>query len=101
LGLTAGLAGAAAFSRDLESQLFRVGRYDALTFTAVAALPTVVALAASVVPALRAGRGSIPSCHPQRIACELTKAASVTQSFASLNLIGDVLRQLDRLRQVA
>jgi putative ABC transport system permease protein len=55
-GLAAGLAGAAALSRYLESLLFRVGRYDALTFTTVAALLTVVALAASAVPALRAAR---------------------------------------------
>lgn len=36
--------------------LIRVGPYYALTFTAVAALLTVVALAASAVPALRAAR---------------------------------------------
>ena len=55
-GLAAGLAGAAALSRYLESLLFRVGPYDGLTFTAVAALLTVVALGASAVPALRAAR---------------------------------------------
>jgi predicted permease len=55
-GLTAGLAGAAALSRYLESLLFRVGPYDALTFTAVAALLIGVALTASAVPALRAAR---------------------------------------------
>jgi predicted permease len=55
-GLAAGLAGAAALSRYLESLLFRVGPYDAATFTAVATLLTVVALTASAVPALRAAR---------------------------------------------
>jgi putative ABC transport system permease protein len=55
-GLAAGLAGAAALSRYLESLLFLVSRYDALTFAAVAALLTAVALAASAVPALRAAR---------------------------------------------
>lgn len=55
-GLTAGLAGAALLSRYLESLLFRVGRYDALTFTIVFALLTIIALAASAVPALRAAR---------------------------------------------
>ena len=55
-GLAGGLAGAAALSRYLESLLFRVGPYDALTFTAVAALLTAVAFVASAVPALRAVR---------------------------------------------
>jgi putative ABC transport system permease protein len=55
-GLAAGLAGAAAFSRYLESLLLRIGPYDVLTFMAVAALLTVVALTASAVPALRAAR---------------------------------------------
>ncbi len=55
-GLAAGLAGAAVLSRYLESLLFHVGRYDALTFIAVVALLSVVALAASAIPALRAAR---------------------------------------------
>jgi putative ABC transport system permease protein len=55
-GLASGLAGAAVLSRYLESLLFRVGPYDAVTFEAVAALLTAVALAASAVPALRAAR---------------------------------------------
>jgi hypothetical protein len=55
-GLAAGLAGAAASTRSLESLLFHVGPYDALTFTAVAVLLAAIALAASVVPAWRASR---------------------------------------------
>ena len=55
-GLVAGLTVAAALSRYLESLLFGVGRHDAVTFAAVAALLTVVALTASAVPALRAAR---------------------------------------------
>ena len=55
-GLSVGLAGAAGLTRYLESLLFGVGRHDALTFTAVAALLTVVALAAATVPASRAAR---------------------------------------------
>jgi putative ABC transport system permease protein len=55
-GLAAGLAGAAVFTRSLESLLFRVGPHDAPTFTAVAVLLAAIALAASVVPAWRASR---------------------------------------------
>jgi putative ABC transport system permease protein len=54
LGLGCGLAGAGMLARTLDSLLFRVERHDALTFAAVAVFLATVALAASVVPALRA-----------------------------------------------
>ena len=56
IGLLGGLAGAAVLARSLESLLFRVAPFDALTFAAVAALLAAVALVASVVPAWRAAR---------------------------------------------
>jgi putative ABC transport system permease protein len=55
-GVAAGLAGAAVLAGQLESLLFRVSTHDALTFVAVAALLAIVALTASVIPALRAAR---------------------------------------------
>ncbi len=56
LGAIVGLAGALALTRLLASQLYGVQPTDALTLAAVTALLLVVALAACVVPALRATR---------------------------------------------
>jgi predicted permease len=56
VGLAAGLAGAAVLTRYLNALLFKVGPHDAATFLAVGMLLAVVAIAASVVPALRAIR---------------------------------------------
>jgi predicted permease len=56
LGLIAGLAGALALSRLLESLLFGVGRWDATSFAGTAAMVLVVALAAGYLPARRATR---------------------------------------------
>jgi ABC-type antimicrobial peptide transport system permease subunit len=53
-GLGIGLFGALAVSRALQSQLYGVSSSDPLTYAAVAALITVVALLASLVPARRA-----------------------------------------------
>ena len=55
-GLAGGLIGAALLTRYLEALLFTIGPRDATTFAAGAALLAVVALAASVIPALRAVR---------------------------------------------
>jgi putative ABC transport system permease protein len=55
-GLIAGLAGALALSRFLESLLFGVARWDPASFVGTAALVLVVAMAASYVPARRAAR---------------------------------------------
>jgi putative ABC transport system permease protein len=55
-GVVAGLFGAVAFTRTLESFLFNVSTLDARTFTVVAGLLLSVAVLASVVPALRAVR---------------------------------------------
>lgn len=56
IGLIAGMAGAFALSRILESMLFGVGARDPLVFAAVPFLLTAVALAAMLVPARRAAR---------------------------------------------
>ena len=55
-GILAGLAGAFALTRVMNSLLFGVSATDALTFTAVAVLLAAVAFAATVIPARRATR---------------------------------------------
>ena len=55
-GIAAGLAGAFALSRFLRSLLYEVSPGDPVAFGGVAVLLFVVALAASYVPARRAGR---------------------------------------------
>ena len=55
-GLAAGLAGAFALSRYLESLLFGVGARDSMTLLGVSLLLAAVAVAATVIPALRAVR---------------------------------------------
>jgi putative ABC transport system permease protein len=55
-GGAAGLALAAAFARVLAGMLYGVSQWDAVTMGAVVAGVGVVALAASVVPAVRAAR---------------------------------------------
>jgi predicted permease len=55
-GLAAGLAGAFALTRLMESLLFGVHSSDAPTFVAVTLLLALVALIASLVPAIRATR---------------------------------------------
>ena len=54
IGILAGLAGAAALTRVIASLLFGVGTRDVVTFLAVPVLLAAVALAATVIPALRA-----------------------------------------------
>jgi ABC-type antimicrobial peptide transport system permease subunit len=56
VGVLAGLAGALALTRVMETLLFGVRPSDPATLAGVAALITAVAAAASVVPALRATR---------------------------------------------
>jgi predicted permease len=56
LGLVTGAAASAALTRFLSSQVKDVSPYDALTFASVAALLTVVSLAAALAPAIRAAR---------------------------------------------
>ena len=55
-GVVLGLVGAAALSRIMASQLYAIGATDPLTFSGVALVLAVVALAATFVPALRAAR---------------------------------------------
>jgi len=55
-GLLIGLVAAAAATRLLTSMLFEVKPADPLTYAAVAALLSIVALAASYIPARRAAR---------------------------------------------
>ncbi len=56
LGLVAGLAAAMVLTRFMETLLFGVRASDPATLASVAALITAVAVAASLVPALRATR---------------------------------------------
>jgi putative ABC transport system permease protein len=56
IGVTLGIAGAMLGSRLLSSLLFGVSTRDAVTFSAVSILLTLVALAASYIPARRAAR---------------------------------------------
>jgi ABC-type antimicrobial peptide transport system permease subunit len=55
-GLTAGLAGAWALTRFMQSLLFGVNQTDTATFVAVAAVLAAVALVATLIPARRAAR---------------------------------------------
>lgn len=56
VGILAGLAGAFAVTRVMTSLLFGVSAIDAATFAAVPGILAAVALAATVIPALRATR---------------------------------------------
>ena len=56
LGLALGLAGAVAASRLLEFWVFGITTTDALTYAGVTILLALVALAASLIPAIRATR---------------------------------------------
>jgi putative ABC transport system permease protein len=56
IGVAIGLAGALALGRVLASLIYGISATDPLTFTAVGALLCLVALMASVIPALRATR---------------------------------------------
>ena len=56
IGLAAGLAGAFALSRVLESLFFGVGARDPAVFTAVPLVLSAVAVTAMLVPASRATR---------------------------------------------
>ncbi len=55
-GVIAGIAGAMLATRLIASQLFGVGRFDAVTFASVSLLLVVIALAATWIPAFRATR---------------------------------------------
>jgi ABC-type antimicrobial peptide transport system permease subunit len=56
IGIVAGLIGAFALTRVMESLLFGISANDAVTFCAVAAILAAAAFAASVIPARRATR---------------------------------------------
>ncbi len=56
LGVVIGILGALAGSRLLESQLYGVSQRDPVTYLAISALLSLVALLASLFPALRATR---------------------------------------------
>jgi predicted permease len=56
VGIAAGLVGAVALTRLMQTLLFGVTATDVLTFTSVAVFLGLIALAASYVPALRATR---------------------------------------------
>jgi putative ABC transport system permease protein len=54
LGLLIGIAGALGLTQLLSSMLFNTGKYDPLTFAAVAGGLAIVALVACLIPATRA-----------------------------------------------
>jgi putative ABC transport system permease protein len=56
LGIVAGLIGALALTQVMASLLFGIGARDLVTFAAVPVILAMVALAATVIPALRATR---------------------------------------------
>jgi putative ABC transport system permease protein len=56
IGVAIGLAGAAALTRFMASQLYDIRATDPLTFATVTGVLAVVALGATLVPALRATR---------------------------------------------
>lgn len=56
LGVLLGVAGAFAATRALESFLFGVGTLDPATFALVCVMSVCVGMAASLIPAMRAGR---------------------------------------------
>jgi ABC-type antimicrobial peptide transport system permease subunit len=56
IGLTIGLAGAYGLSRVLRTILVQITPTDPVTFVAITAMLTVVAIAACVLPARRATR---------------------------------------------
>ena len=58
IGIGIGSAGALAFARALESAVFGITTTDLPTYLAVSALLGVVAVAASLIPALRAARAN-------------------------------------------
>ncbi|HWH04684.1 MAG TPA: FtsX-like permease family protein, partial [Gemmatimonadales bacterium] len=55
-GVVAGIVGAMLTTRLIASQLFGVGKFDAVTFASVSLLLVVIALAATWIPAFRATR---------------------------------------------
>ena len=55
-GIVLGMLGAALLTRLMASFLFHVGVYDVATFSGVTALLLCVALAACIVPAIKATR---------------------------------------------
>jgi putative ABC transport system permease protein len=61
-GVTIGLLGSFALMRMLGSMLYGISPYDLPTFLVMAATLTVVGLAASIVPAVRAMRVSPAAC---------------------------------------
>jgi ABC-type antimicrobial peptide transport system permease subunit len=56
LGVAIGLAGAWAATRVLTDMLYEVSAHDPATFAVVATVIAVIAIAASLVPAVRASR---------------------------------------------
>ena len=56
IGIVIGVGAAVAAVRVIESMLFGVGAHDPLTFATVPLVLLAVAIAASLVPALRASR---------------------------------------------
>jgi len=56
IGIGAGLAGGLVVGRAVSSLVFGVPVRDPVTFTAVAVVLAAVAIAACVIPALRASR---------------------------------------------
>lgn len=56
IGIAAGLAGASALTRFMQSIIFGVSTFDAATFVSVTVAMVLVAVLASYLPAMRAAR---------------------------------------------